>query len=96
MPIFPALLLLVQREFNLGCFGPGLFASLALDFLSVAQSITHVSLGTVSNTFIAFHTPPHLGGTALVFWFGRVMGTWPQAPVAADTTPLARSAPRDC
>lgn len=68
----------------------------ALDFLSVAQSFTHFSLGTVCNTFIAFHAPPHLGGTALVFWFGRVVGTWPQAPVAADTTPLARSTPRDC
>jgi len=68
----------------------------APDFLSVALSITHVSLGTVSNTLITFLPPPHLGGTAPVYRFGRVVGTWPQAPVTADTAPLAGSTSRVC
>jgi len=58
----------------LSLFGMGATTGLALVFFSIALSITYFSLGTVSNTFIAVHTPPHLGGTAFGIAFTLALG----------------------
>jgi MFS family permease len=52
----------------------GTIPGLLLVLFSIGLSVSHFSLGTVSNTFIAFHTPPHLGGTAFGITFTLALG----------------------
>lgn len=58
----------------LSLFGMGTTTGLLLVLFSIGLSVSHFSLGTVSNTFIAFHTPPHLGGTAFGITFTLALG----------------------
>ncbi len=58
----------------LALFGMGTAAGLPLVLFSIALSIGFFSLGTMSNTFIAFHTPSHLGGTAFGITFTLAFG----------------------
>ncbi len=58
----------------LALFGMGATAGLPLVLFSILLSVGHFSLGTISNTFIAFHTPPHLGGTAFGITFTLALG----------------------
>jgi MFS family permease len=55
-------------------FGMGTTAGLPLVLFSIALSVGYFSLGTISNTFIAFHAPPHLGGTAFGITFTLAFG----------------------
>jgi MFS family permease len=58
----------------LALFGMGVTAGLPLILFSILLSLGHFSLGTISNTFIAFHSPPHLGGTAFGITFTLALG----------------------
>jgi MFS family permease len=55
-------------------FGMGPSAGTPLVLVSIGLSFGYFSLGTISNTFIAFHTPPHLGGTAFGITFTLAFG----------------------
>ncbi len=55
-------------------FAMGETAGLPLVLFSIALSIGYFSLGTISNTLIAFHTPTHLGGTAFGITFTLAFG----------------------
>ncbi len=55
-------------------FGMGSTAGFPLLLFSVLMSFTHFALGTISNTFIAVHTPPQLGGTAFGITFTLSLG----------------------
>jgi hypothetical protein len=70
--------LLVSMGFTaLFLFGMGATTGLPLVLFSIALSIGFFSLGTMSNTFIAFHTPPYLGGTSfgITFTLGFGVGS---------------------
>jgi MFS family permease len=55
-------------------FGMGSAIGLPLVLFSIALSVGHFSLGTMSNTFIASQTAPHLGGTAFGITFTLALG----------------------
>ncbi len=55
-------------------FGMGATTGLPLVLSSIALSVAFFSLGTMSNTFIAFHTPPHLGATSFGITFTLAFG----------------------
>jgi MFS family permease len=55
-------------------FGMGATSNLPLVLFSIALSVGFFSLGTMTNTFIAFHAPPHLGGTAFGITFTLAFG----------------------
>lgn len=55
-------------------FGMGTSAGLSLVVFSSALSLAYFALGTMSNTFIAVYTPPHLGGTAFGITFTLAFG----------------------
>jgi MFS family permease len=55
-------------------FGMGATVGLPLVLFSIALSVGYFSLGTISNTLIALHTPPHLGGTAFGITFTLAFG----------------------
>jgi MFS family permease len=69
-----AIFLAVTGATAISLFGMGATTGLPLVLLSIALSVTYFSLGTISNTFIAFHTPPHLGGTAFGITFALSLG----------------------
>ena len=62
-------------------FGMGLTSGALLILFSILFSCTHFALGTISNTFMAQHTPSRLGGTVfgvtftLAFGFGSLAST---------------------
>jgi MFS family permease len=62
-------------------FGMGLTSGALLILFSICFSCAHFALGTISNTFMAQHTPPRLGGTVfgvtftLGFGFGSLAST---------------------
>ena len=58
----------------LALFGMGGSTGLLLVVCSAALTLAHFSLGTMSNTFIALHTPAHLGGTAFGITFTLAFG----------------------
>lgn len=55
-------------------FGMGATAGFPLVVFSSALALGYFALGTMSNTFIAFHAPPHLGGTAFGLTFTLAFG----------------------
>jgi MFS family permease len=55
-------------------FSMGATVGPPLVLASIALSVGYFSLGTISNTFIAFHTPPLLGGTAFGVTFTLAFG----------------------
>ena len=63
---------------TVGLFGMGITEGIPLVLFSILLSFAFFGLGTVSNTFVALHTPPHLGGTVfgvtftLAFGFGSL------------------------
>lgn len=59
---------------TLALFGMGVATGLPLVVFSAALTLAHFALGTMSNTFIAFHAPPHLGGTAFGITFALAFG----------------------
>jgi MFS family permease len=63
-------------------FAMGRAVGLPLAVFSVALSVGYFSLGTISNTLIAFHTPPHLGGTAFGITFTLAFGVGSLASTA--------------
>jgi len=54
--------------------GMGVTGGLPLVLCSILFSFGHFALGTISNTFIALHTPPHAGGTAFGVTFTLALG----------------------
>jgi MFS family permease len=74
LPAREAILLATTSASAAALFGMGVTTGLPLVLLSVLLTLTHFSLGTMSNTLIAFHTPPHLGGTAFGVTFGLAFG----------------------
>ncbi len=73
-PYREAIFLTCMGGTSLFLFGMGATTGLPLVLLSIALSVGYFSLGTISNTFIAFHTPPHLGGTAFGITFTLAFG----------------------
>ena len=66
---------LASVVFNALClFGMGVTQGFPLLLFSIALSFTHFALSTMSNTFIAFQTPPSLGGTAFGITFALSFG----------------------
>jgi len=61
-------------------FGMGLTGGTLLVFLCMLFSCTHFALGTISNTFMAQHTPPRLGGTVFGVTFALAFGVGSLAP----------------
>jgi len=76
-----ALFLIAVTASTLCLFGMGLTSGALLILFSILFSCTHFGLGTISNTFMAQHTPPRLGGTVfgvtftLAFGFGSLAST---------------------
>ncbi len=72
---FREAILLVSMGFTaLFLFGMGATTGLPLVLFSIALSVGFFSLGTMSNTFIAYHTPLYLGGTAFGITFTLTFG----------------------
>jgi MFS family permease len=66
---------LVTTGLGAACLvGMGLSDGLLLVVCSALLTLTHFSLATMSNTFIAFHAPSHLGGTAFGITFTLAFG----------------------
>jgi MFS family permease len=66
---------LVTTGLSAAClFGMGLSGGSLLVVCSALLALNHFSLSTMSNTFIAFHTPSHLGGTAFGITFTLAFG----------------------
>jgi MFS family permease len=59
---------------SLGLTGMGTTEGMLLVISSVILSFTHFGLATMSNTLIASHAPPHLGGTAFGITFVLALG----------------------
>jgi MFS family permease len=74
LPAREAILLATTGASALALFGMGMTVGFPLVLLSVALTFTHFGLGTMSNTLIAFHAPPHLGGTVFGITFGLAFG----------------------
>ena len=54
--------------------GMGTLGGAPLVLCSVLFSFTYFALGTISNTFMALHTPPRLGGTVFGITFSLAFG----------------------
>lgn len=54
--------------------GMGVTGGLPLVLCSILFSFGHFALGTISNTFIALHAPPHAGGRAFGVTFTLALG----------------------
>ena len=66
---------LASVVFNALClFGMGVTQGFPLLLFSITLSFTHFALGTMGNTFMAFQTPPSLGGTAFGITFALSFG----------------------
>jgi MFS family permease len=59
---------------SVSLLGMGLSGGMLLVVSSVILSFTHFGLATMSNTLIASHAPPHLGGTAFGITFVLALG----------------------
>jgi MFS family permease len=76
-----ALFLFAVTASTLCLFGMGHSSGALLILFSMFFSCTHFALGTISNTFMAYHTPSRLGGTVfgvtftLAFGFGSLAST---------------------
>ena len=76
-----ALFLIAVSASTTCLFGMGLTSGALLILFSIVFSCTHFALGTISNTFMAQHTPSRLGGTVfgvtftLAFGFGSLAST---------------------
>lgn len=69
------LFLLITTGMTALCLlGMGTAAGVSLVLFSTVFAFTHFAIGTMSNTFIAFHTPSHLGGTAFGVTFTLSLG----------------------
>ncbi len=55
-------------------FGMGLMDAIPLVACSILFSFTFFGLGTISNTFMAMHTPAHMGGTIFGITFTLAFG----------------------
>jgi MFS family permease len=55
-------------------FGMGMVGDIPLVLCSIVFSFTYFALGTISNTFMAMHTPPRLGGTVFGITFTLAFG----------------------
>jgi MFS family permease len=66
---------LVTTGLGAACLvGMSLSGGVLLVICSALLTLTHFSLATMSNTFIAFHAPRHLGGTAFGITFTLAFG----------------------
>jgi MFS transporter, FSR family, fosmidomycin resistance protein len=66
---------LASVVFNALClFGMGVTQGFPLLLFSITLSFTHFALSTMGNTFMAFQTPPSLGGTAFGITFALSFG----------------------
>jgi MFS family permease len=54
--------------------GMGTLDGASLVLCSILFSFAYFALGTISNTFMALHTPPRLGGTVFGITFGLAFG----------------------
>jgi MFS family permease len=59
---------------TLSLLGMAVTGGLSLVLYSIVFTFTHFGLGTMSNSFIASQTPPHLGGTAFGITFVLALG----------------------
>ena len=69
-----ALFLVAATTSTLCLFGMGLTGGALLILFSILFSCAHFGLGTISNTFMALHTPPTLGGTVFGVTFALGFG----------------------
>ncbi|HSC71067.1 MAG TPA: MFS transporter [Candidatus Methylomirabilis sp.] len=69
-----AIFLLTTGLTALCLLGMGSAGGAPLVVFSTVFAFTHFAIGTMSNTFIAFHTPSHLGGTAFGVTFALSLG----------------------
>ena len=68
------LFLIAVSASTLCLFGMGLTSGALLVLFSILLSFTYFGLGTTSNTFMALHTPPRLGGTVFGVTFSLAFG----------------------
>lgn len=68
------LFLIAVTTSTLCLFAMGLTSGALLVLFSILLSLTFFALGTISNTFVALHTPPHLGGTVFGVTFSLAFG----------------------
>jgi len=69
-----ALFLMTVTASTLCLFGMGVTSGAPLVLFSILLSFTFFALGTISNTFVALHTPPQLGGTVFGVTFSLAFG----------------------
>lgn len=69
-----ALFLLGVSASTICLFGMGITRGALLILFSICLSFTYFALGTASNTFMALHTPPRLGGTVFGVTFSLAFG----------------------
>jgi len=75
--VFPhqeALFLAAVTTSTLCLFGMGVTSGPLLVLFSILFSFSYFALGTISNTFMALHTPPRLGGTVFGITFSLAFG----------------------
>jgi FSR family fosmidomycin resistance protein-like MFS transporter len=69
-----ALFLATVTVSTLCLFGMGATGGALLVLFSICFCFTYFALGTISNTFLALHTPPRLGGTVFGITFSLAFG----------------------
>jgi FSR family fosmidomycin resistance protein-like MFS transporter len=77
-----AAFLIAVTASTLGLFSMGLTSGGLLVLFSILLSCTYFALGTISNTFVAHHTPPRLGGTVFGVTFTLAFGVGSLASTA--------------